>query len=463
MAAFDFVVIGGGSAGLTAAMLAVEAGAKVALVERTGRYGGQCRYTGCVPTKALLHTAQVLHTMRTHAAAAGLPMVDPEWDFGRIKAHKDDIILRAGRGDGYDAPHDYYAKGGRTFAAAAQFRSRQELVAGDEVLRADRFLIATGSRPNVPALPGLDKAGFVTYETILDLSELPASLLIVGGGPIGIEIGQMFRRFGSAVTVLEMSQQILPQADPEVAQALRSILEAEGTRFRCGVEVGAVERSGNAYVVTVQEQDRTSREQATQLLIAVGQQPNSDSLNLAAAGVKVHEDGSIVVDEQLHTTAPGIYACGDVASQYRFTHVAQYEAKIAVANALHDAGSRVDERVVPWAVYTDPPLAQVGLTEQEARNEGRAIATAQISLEDVERGLLVEKQQGLLKGVADRASGELLGVSLVSPRADDIIHEAALAIRLRLGARDIAQTIHAYPTFSEGLQQIAQQLAEAAG
>lgn len=455
METYDLVVIGGGSAGLTAAVAAAEAGATVALIERSGRFGGQCRYTGCVPTKALLHTAQVLHTMRVHAATIGLPATEPGWAWQQVLRHKDQIVLRAGGDDGYDAPATFYEHGGKTVIGNAHFRSAHELAVGDTVVRAERFIIATGSRPQIPSLPGLDETGYRTHETLLDMEELPRTLLILGGGPIGIEFAQMFQRFGSNVTIVEHAPRILPQADAETATSLQALLEAEGIQIRCDVKVKSARCNGRNRMLVLEGGEELAGDE---LLVAVGQHPNTSELGLEAAGVELDEKGAIKVDEQLRTSATGTFACGDVASRYQFTHIATYEAGIAVENALHNAGKSVDERVVPWAVYTDPALAQVGLTEAAARDQGIAIVTASLPLEQVERGLLVGQQAGLIKALACRDSGELLGVAMVSPRADDLIHEAALAIRLRLRARDIADTIHAYPTFSQGLEDVMRRL-----
>lgn len=460
MQQFDLVVIGGGSAGLTAALEAVAGGARVALVERSGRYGGTCRYVGCVPSKTLLHTAQVLHTMRAHAAAVGLPSVEPDWDFAEVMRHKDAIVRQVGGDDGYGPPSDFHQQGGQSFTGEARFRSPTELIVGDQTLRAQRFIIATGSRPRIPLIDGLSDAGFLTWETIFDLRELPKSLLIVGGGPLAVEFAQMFSRFGSSVTAIEVADQIINKADAEAAQALRSVLEDEGITFHTGAEVQAVRRQGDQRIVTFQHGGKSQQIHAQQLMVAIGTQPNVEALNLAAAGVELTEQGLIKVDDQLRTSAPTIYACGDVATQYQFTHIAAYEAKIAVDNALNNAARPIDERVVPWAVYTEPALAHVGLTEQEARDQQIAVVSATLPVSAIERSILVSAQAGLIKAIAQRDSGELLGVDIVSPRADDLIHEAALAIRLRLSVRDLADTLHAYPTFSEGLQEITRQLAE---
>lgn len=457
MQTFDLVVIGGGSAGLTAALEAATSGARVALVERSGRYGGTCRYVGCVPSKALLHSAQTLRTMRKHAAEVGLPTVDPDWDFAEVMRHVRQIIQDAGGKDGDDAPSDFYKSGGKTFSGEARFRSADELIVGDETLRAERVIIATGSRPRIPPIDGLADAGFLTWETIFDLRELPPSLLIIGGGPLAIEFAQIFRRFGSAVTVVEVEEQIINKADAEVAQALRAALEGEGVQFHTGVEVERVRREADQRVARLKGGQEL---RASQLLVAIGTQPNVESLELEAAGVELTEQGSIKVDDQLCTSVPSIYACGDVATRYQFTHIAIYEAKIAVANALKQAGRSIDERVVPWAVYTEPTLAHVGLTEQEAREQQIEAVSATLSISEIERSLLSRQQTGLIKALARRGGGELLGVEIVSERADDLIHEAALAIRLRLSVRDVAGTLHAYPTFSEGLERIAQQLAD---
>lgn len=460
MQQYDLAVIGGGSAGLTAALEAVGTGARVALIERSGRYGGTCRYVGCVPSKALLHSAQVLHTLRRHAAEVGLPAADPAWDFRAVLRHAHEIIRRAGGDDGDDAPRDFYEQGGAAFTGAARFRDDETLLVGEHELRARRVIIATGSRPRIPPIDGLEATGYHTWETIFDLDRQPASLLIIGGGPLAIEFAQMFCRFGTAVTVLETEQQIVPKADVEVAAALRELLADEGVQFHTGVKPERVRRDGDARIVTILRGAKREELRAEQILVAVGTQPNVEDLGLEAAGVELTEAGQIKVDTQLRTTAGQIYACGDVATRYQLTHIAIYEARIAVANALRDAAQTIDERVVPWAVYTEPALAQVGLTEHEAGEQGIAIVSATVPVAEIERGLLVEQQAGLIKAIARRDGGELLGVSLLSPRADDLIHEAALALQQRLPVTALADTIHAYPTFSQGLQQVALALAE---
>src|SRR3954451_9529930 len=267
MPTFDLVVIGGGSAGLTAALEGVNTGARVALVGRTGRYGGQCRYTACVRPKALLHTATVLHTMRIHAAAAGLPPVELAWSYQAILQHKDSVIREVGGKDGYGAPGDFYGGGGQSFAGTARFLSPKQLQVGQHELRADRFIIATGSHPYIPDIAGLEHADYVTYETILDREELPPSLLIIGGGPIGVEFAQIFGRLGTAVTVIETSNEILPQADPDAARLLRSVLEAEGITFWLKTDVSAVYRDGHDRIVTLRAGAETLALRAHALLV----------------------------------------------------------------------------------------------------------------------------------------------------------------------------------------------------
>jgi pyruvate/2-oxoglutarate dehydrogenase complex dihydrolipoamide dehydrogenase (E3) component len=455
---FDLIVIGGGSAGVTAAMKAVKSGARVALIERSGRFGGTCRYVGCVPSKTLLHTARVLHQQRNHAAALGLPANDPAWDWRRVQQHKNKIIRRVGGDDGYGPPSEFGEAGGHTFEGEARFRSRTEIAIGDTTLRTRNTIIATGSRPQLPPIDGLERVPYLTWETIFDVPAIPPSLAIIGGGPLAIEFAQMFGRFGSRVTVLEATDQIMPQADADAARLLCDLLGNEGVEIRTSIKITAARRDGDDCVLEID--GGSEKLSFTHLLIAAGIQPNTDNLDLDRAGVQVTDKDSIKVDEQLRTTAEGIWAVGDVATKHPFTHIAAYEAGIAVENAIQQAGKPVDERVVPWAVYTDPSLAHVGMTEKEAREQGIAIVTATIEVGDVERSLLAEQQAGMIKLVARREGGELLGADIVSQRADDMIHEAALAMQQRLPVRAIAATIHAYPTWSQGLQQAAATLAE---
>lgn len=460
MQVWDLVVIGGGSAGLTAAMEAIGTGASVAIVERSGKFGGTCRYTGCVPSKVLLHTAQTLHNMRVHAVTLGLPSQDPKIDFQRIMEHKDDVVLRAGGEDGYDAPREFYDRGGKMFTDTARFRSAREIVVGDTVLHATNVIIATGSLPRVPEAEGLEEIGYHTWESIFDLRELPESLLIVGGGPLAVEFAQMFCQFGCDVTVIEAEDEIAPKADREAAALLRELLERQGVRFICGAEVKRFRRDGQRRVATISSDGKDQEVAAAEVLVAVGTRPNTDGLGLDRAGVKLADNGAIEVDDRLRTNVAGIYACGDVSSRFQFAHVANYEGEIAARNAVCGADESIDERVVPWAIYTEPALGHVGMTEHEAQEQQIPCVSVTTTMDAIERSLLEERQDGMIKLVARRDSGVLLGAAIVGPRADDMIHQVALALQHQLTARDLADLIFGYPTYSQIVHEAAKSLVE---
>ncbi len=458
MQTWDLVIIGGGPAGEAAAMEAIALGARVALVEQRGRYGGTCRYAGCVPSKTLLHSAEVLHMMQHHAKAIGLPPVNPDWDFRAVLRHKDDVILRAGGEDGYDVPRSFRDAGGQTFTGTAHFHDPHTLNVAGELLTGEQFVIATGSRPRVPSIPGLAEAGYLTWEGIFDLPTVPEALAIIGGGPLGIELSQAFHRFGSRVTVWEAEDMIIPQADSDAVKVLQAALEAEGVEFQLSTQIKQVRRERERRIIIAARDGDRREDTVTHILVAAGQEPNTDTLDLDQARVKCKQDGSIEVDDYLRTSAPHIYACGDVIGGYQLAHVAEYEGKLAVGNALSRTQQRSDQRVVPWVVFTSPPLAHIGMLESEASAQQIPFVVAQLPVSSVERALLVEMQTGCIKALAHRHTGELLGVEIVSYGADDLIHEAALALKLHASVHDIADVIHAFPTFSQGLGLIATEL-----
>ena len=457
---FDLVVIGGGVAGSTAAIKAAALGKRVAVVERTGRFGGTCRYVGCTPSKTLLHVAEVVQTMRVHAGELGLPTAAPAIAWEPIRARLQAVIRAVGGDDGEGAPGAFLDHAGTVVVGEARFMGPHHLRVGSEIIESERFIIATGARPRIPAIPGLTEVGYLTWESIFTLPALPTTLAVLGGGPLGIELAQAFQRLGSVVMVFEEKPDILSQADPAAVAVLRPTLEAEGIQFRCGTTITSVERTGDEIVLT-HDGDTT---QVSHLLVAGGTRPNTDFLALDQAGVELDDDGAIIVDDELRTTNRHIWAAGDVTGRRQFAHVAAYEAEIAVANALENAHRPNDQRVVPWAVYTGPTLAHVGLSEAEARKQELPIVVATLPLaEAAERALLVAAPPGLLKAVAHRDSGVLLGMTIVAPAADTMIHEAALAVQCKLTVKQIAETIHANPTWSQAVQAVSQQLAEQMG
>ena len=440
---YDLIVIGAGSGGLSAAPFAAKLGARVALIEKD-RPGGDCLYSGCVPSKALIKVARVAHEMR-RAADYGLEPCVPAVDLGRVMAHVQDVI---GRVYEFESPEALAHEGVELVTGAARFVDPHTVRVGNRTLRARRFIVCTGSRPSIPPIPGLPEAGYLTYEDVFRMTELPRHLLILGAGPIGMEMGQAFRRLGAEVTMFQRSRRLLSMADPECSDALAAILGDEGVRFHLGVELTRVDRAPDGIAIT------TGGEQIVgdALLVAVGRTANVEGLELEAAGVAYGPRG-IPVDPHLRTNQPHIYACGDVLGEQQFTHYAGMQGYVAVRNALLPGkGTGVLEHV-PWTIFTDPEVARVGLTEAEARaRHGDGVDVTRWPLERVDRGQTEEDRRGLIK-VVHRSNGEILGGHIVAARAGEMIQELILAMEHGLKLGELAGAIHVYPTYSTAIQQ----------
>jgi dihydrolipoamide dehydrogenase len=463
-AAFDLVVLGGGAGGLTVLERASAAGLRVALVERD-RPGGECTYYGCVPTKTLVTTAKLLHQIR-RAGDFGLMVPDVRADLKEIMAHKDHVVAAISANGSFEP---WEERGVRTFRAAGRFASAHELHlcfadGRAETLRAERFVIATGSEPAVPTSPGLREAGYLTNKEMVALAELPEHLVVIGGGPEGVEFGQVFGRFGARVSILETAGHILAKEDEEVACLLQAYLEEEGIEIVCGAEVQSVSRERGKRVVHVAHEDGERREvRGDVVLVAVGRRATTAALNLAAAGVDVDEEGWVRVDDELRTSVPHIWAVGDVTGSLKLTHVAEYQARVAVDAILGTPGApRADYRVVPWATFTDPPLGRVGMTEAEAREAGHAIAVGRMVFDESERARMMNEARGLVKIVTECDTGQILGASVLGPSGDELIHELALAMHTRTPVAEMFNTVHAYPTLSQTVRSCAEQAAGAA-
>lgn len=452
---FDVVVVGGGTAGLTAALAARHEGATVALVEREGRIGGDCTYYGCVPSKALIEVAQTVSD--TSALVADRVMAGvPALDFGAIVERQRRIVADIAS----DERDERFTRVGIELAyGEASFVGPHELAIGDDRLRGSRFVIATGSEPAVPPIAGLAEVPFVTNRTVFELTELPAKLLVLGGGSIGLELAQAFRRFGSEVTVVEMLDHLLPQDDPEAGAVAERVLAADGVDLRLGAR--ALEaRGGIGEIELIFEDGRASGDV---LLVAVGRRAWVAGLELEQLGVAL-EGGYVRVDRRCRTSVAHVYAAGDVTGGLQFTHVAAHEGAVAGRNA---AGKRakVAGAVVPWVTFIDPEVAHVGLTEEAARRRHRRVRTVTFPIAHVDRARIQRRPEGFVKLVTARrpllgwlGGGRLVGAQIVGPRAGELIHECALAIHTRMFAGRLAQMIHAYPTMSMAVQQAASRL-----
>lgn len=443
---YDLIVLGAGSAARDGAGKAArDHGAHVAMVEST-RWGGSCPNVACRPTKAYLIAAELMHDVQRHAAERGIDLPAPMLDLARTRAWKDS--LRRDQ-DGWlqllqDAGYGVYR-------GEASFVDANTVQVGDTKLNADKVLIATGGRTAVPPIPGIEDVEWIDHISALELTEVPAALLVVGAGPVGLEFAQIFARFGSSqVTVVNHGGQIAARADSEAAAELQAALESEGIEFVLDAAVERVTR-GKAVVA-----GRTLK--VSHVLLASGRLPNVEALDLPAIGVEVGR-GGIVVDGNQRTSVPGIWAAGDVAAGPWFTPTAQYQARIAVADMFGNAGRGADYSVLPTAIFTDPELGAVGLTEAEARSQGHDVGVATHPLGAVTRAQTYGSTRGLYKIVYDRASRRVLGVHIVSRGASDIVGGIAVALRLGATVEDLAAVHHVYPSFSEGLKAAAEQAA----
>jgi pyruvate/2-oxoglutarate dehydrogenase complex dihydrolipoamide dehydrogenase (E3) component len=444
---FDLCVIGAGSGGLSVAAGAAQLGAAVALVER-GRMGGDCLNFGCIPSKALLAAARAAQGAR-RSEGFGIRTVVRPVDGRRVHGHVHAVIAAIAPEDSVER---FESLGVTVIRDHARFVAPDEIEAGGRRIRARRFVIATGSSPRIPPIPGLDVVSLLTNETIFDLQELPARLLVVGGGPIGVELGQAFRELGVEVTVIEQGT-ILPREDPELVSVVRARLGASGVALHEGTEVAAVRGVAEAIVATV-DRDGLQREvEGTHLLIAAGRRPTIDGLDLEAAGVAYGPDG-IIVDRRLRTTNGRIFAVGDVVGGPRFTHVAGYQAGIVLRNVLFRMSAKVDYRAVPRVTYTHPELAQVGLTEAQARAVHRNVSVLRAGFGDNHRAEAERSTEGLVKVLTDRR-GHILGAGIVGPSAGELIQTWVLAMSRRLRVGAVAKMVAPYPTLGEANKRAA--------
>ena len=435
----DLVVIGGGPGGLVVASVAAQAGLKVTLVEKSDRLGGDCLHTGCVPSKALIHAARTAHTART-GVSEGLLSTMPGIDFEQAIMQVEQAIATI---QAYDDPERFRGYGCDVRFGKAQFVSPDSISVEDKIIRARRFVIATGSRPALPPIPLLEQAGFETSDSIFNRRDRPAHLSVIGAGPIGVELAQAFARLGSRVTVIETADRVLPASDPQVSSALQRVLEDEGIQVMTGTLVAGVHREGDMRQLRLSDD---SLVETDRILVATGRRPVLHGLGLEAAGVEFSGEG-ISVDRRLRTSQKHIYAVGDVCGPYPFTHMAEYQAGIALANIVFRIPRKTDYRVVPQVVYTDPEVASVGLSENEAVAQGLRYEIAQFPLGKLDRAIIDRATNGFARILLRR--GRILGASLVGPHAGELVHELALAMRVKAKAREITELIHAYPTYAQ--------------
>jgi pyruvate/2-oxoglutarate dehydrogenase complex dihydrolipoamide dehydrogenase (E3) component len=452
---FDLVVIGGGSAARDAAgMASREHGARVALVERE-RWGGSCPNVACTPTKAYLGAAELAHDLQRLAPRIGIEVGEAHVDLARVRAWKDSL-----RKPQAQWVADLEDAGFATFPGEAALVDAHTVRVDGRELHADRILIASGSRTAVPPVDGLDEVGWIDHVSALELTEVPSSLLVVGAGAVGLELGQAFARFGAEVTIVDAADRIAPLADGEASATLAAALQDEGIRLEPGVFLQRVRRNGDAAVATIAPRDGAEayEVQAQTLLLAAGRVPNLEGLTPDALGLETTRAG-ITVDEHLRTSVPGIWAAGDVTAVAQFTPIAQYQARVAVADMFGEDAPPADYSVLPTAIFTDPELGGVGLTEEQAREQGRDFEV--VRNDYVRRFSYLGARHGLFKVVFDRRDRRVLGIHVVSRNAGEIVQGLSLGLRLGATVEDLAAMHHVFPTFGEGVKAAAERAVPA--
>jgi len=445
MAKYDMAIIGGGSGGLTAARVATVLGANVLLVDKE-RLGGDCLNYGCVPSKSLIHVVRVVQKAR-ESASLGLMSANLSVNMAKVSEYVQGVIDRVAEGE------KVYTEGVTVKFGQITFKSATELVLNGEIFTSRNTLIATGSRPVMPRVEGLEEVGYLTNESVFDLMNLPSSIVIVGGGPVGVELSQAFERLGAKVTIIQEQERILPREDPEVSESVARVLISEGIDIITNARFVKAGRSGNKKVVTATQGAQLLNFEADEIVLAVGRQPNIEGLNLEAAGIKYDKNG-IKVDDYLQTSASNILAIGDVIGGYLFTHVAVYQAGVAVRNALVPVGKKkVDYRVVPWCTFTDPEAARVGLTPEDAEKQYKQVRIVKFPWAEIDRAQAENETTGFIKLVLAGKKDEIVGAHMVGARAGEMLGEIALAMQHNLTLNDILGTIHVYPTMNTGIQQ----------
>jgi len=452
---YDLVIVGMGSGGMVGAEFAATIGLRVAVVER-GRVGGDCLWTGCVPSKALLASAKAAHTIKV-ADTYGLPSIDPvaidtSLVWKRIRSIQQDL---AGSDDD---PERFKAMGVEVIAAQARITGPNsvELIGQDRSLETRFILVCTGSRPLTPPIEGLKEAGFLTSETVFEIERAPRSVIMIGGGPIAIEMAQAFTRLGIRTTVLQKGAGILSRDEPDLVATLTAMLRDEGVDLRLNVETERVAVAEGRKIVYGAEAGEPAKWEAEELLVAVGRRPNVEGLGLDEVGVKVGRQG-IEVDERMRTSVPSIYAAGDVAGRFLFTHSAAYEAVRAVRDAFYPGKGKVTD-FVPWCTFTDPELAHAGMTVAEAeKKHGDDVEVYRMELAHSDRARADGASEGAI--VVVTVKGKLVGAHILAPSAGEMIHELAMGINEGMKLAQLASLVHVYPTLSTSIGQLAGEAA----
>jgi pyruvate/2-oxoglutarate dehydrogenase complex dihydrolipoamide dehydrogenase (E3) component len=451
---FDAIVIGTGQAGPALAVRLAKAGRKTAIIERK-RFGGTCVNNGCIPTKTLIASARAAHVVRT---ALGWGVVVPpgvEVDMRAVKTRKDDVVRHSNEGV------TKWLKGtpGLTVMQAhARFEGPHTVRAGEALLEAPQIFINVGGRANVPPIKGIGDIGYLDNVSMMDVDTLPRHLVIVGGSYIGLEFAQMYRRFGSEVTVVEMEPRLIGREDAEVSDAVKAIVEAEGIAVRLSAKCLAARRDGDRIAIGVQCEEGSPEVIGTHLLLATGRRPNTDDLGCDRAGVELDKRGYIVVDDALRTNVEGIFALGDVNGRGAFTHTAYNDYEIVAANLLDGESRRVTDRIPTYALFIDPPLGRAGITEREARESGRKVLAATMPMKRVGRARERGETAGFMKVLVDAETKHILGAALLGIEGDEVIHSLLEVMYAKAPYTTMERAMHIHPTVTELIPTLLGQL-----
>ena len=449
---YNLVVVGAGTAGLVTAAGAAGLGAKVALVER-GLMGGDCLNVGCVPSKALISAARQIAAIR-NAPRYGIRTLQVEIDFA-------EIMQRMRRLRANISPHDsakrFSELGIDVYFGQGCFTSNDTLEVAGKVLRFKRAVIATGARAAELPISGLKESGYLTNETLFSLVELPRKLIVIGGGPIGCEMAQSFARFGSDVTLIEKSSNVLSREDVEAAHVVQNTMAADGVRFLLKASVIRVEKRGNQKVVHVEVDKKQIEVCGDEILVGIGRTPNVDGLGLEKIGVTYDTTMGVEVDDCLRTSNSRIYAAGDICSKYKFTHSADFLARIVIQNTLFMGRAKASRLLIPWCTYTSPELAHVGILPSRDDKQGVLTESYTQPFSSVDRAILDGEEDGFVRVHCRKGSDEILGATIVGSHAGDMISEITLAMKNRIGLRKISSTIHPYPTQADAIRKIGDQ------
>jgi len=448
---FDLVIIGSGSAAFAAALKAAEHDSKVAMVEK-GTIGGTCVNVGCVPSKNLLRAGE-LRYYDTNRDFPGIRPGRTTLEFRKVIEQKDQIVRGLRKEKYSDVLRSLPST--KLFRGKARFVSKTRVKVDGISVDGRKFIVASGSSPRIPQIPGIDSVEYLTNVEALSLRDRPDSMVILGGRALGLEFAQMYAHMGTKVTVLQRSDRIIPEEEPSISDALRQYLEEEGIKIKTGVQVKRVGEKNGEKIVVAEASGKEFEVHGDELLMATGREPNTRDLGLEVVGVKLRQDGAVKVNREMHTTANNVWAAGDVIGEPMLETIAAKEGATAAENALQGTHRKIDFLPVPRAIFTSPQVASVGLTEKEAEERGYECACRTVEMSKVPKAITIRETRGLIKMVAEARTGRVLGVHILADNAADIIHEGVLAVKHRLTIDDLIDTVHVFPTLAESTKLVA--------